>query len=350
MIEVDYIIVGFGLAGLSFCEQLDKYNKRFLVIDKLGDSASRVSGGIYNPVILKRYTLPWEAEKLMDIAVPYYKRLNEKLGTDFVEEMPVLRMFNSVEDQNNWFEAIGKPGNSRFLSKELYKNKIDGVQSQFHYGKVLETGRVQVPELLDAYRSRLEDSEQFINEEFDFDQINIDNNFALYRGIKARYIVFSEGYGVKNNPYFSKLPVVGNKGEYIFIKAKELQLNAALKSQFFIIPLGDHKFKVGATFNWKEKDSSPTLAAREEILSKLSKVLTSSFEVIDQEAGVRPTTGDRRALLGKHPQYPNLVIFNGLGTRGIMLSPYLSEILYNHLEHNAKLPESVDIMRFPKKF
>jgi len=143
---------------------------------------------------------------------------------------------------------------------------------------------------------------------------------------------------------------VGSKGEYVIIKAENLTLNAALKSQFFIIPQGNQRFKVGATFDGKDKDNSTTRAARDEILHKLRKVITCDFEVVDQEAGIRPTTGDRRALLGKHPHFPNLALLNGLGTRGIMMSPYLAELLYQNLENGKKLPDTVDILRFPKKF
>lgn len=350
MEEIDYIVVGLGLAGMAFCEQLVANNKSFVVYDSGKSSASRVSGGVYNPVILKRYTLPWEAEKLMDLAVPYYRDLTEKLQVNAMHNVAVLRLFSSPEDQNNWFEAADKPGLNRFLRPQLRKEPIAGLSSPFHFGEVLETGRIDVPQLLDAYSVYLKNRNCLIQENFEYAEIKFDDNRAVYKNQRSRYIVFAEGYGLKKNPFFSELPLVGNKGEYIIIKAENLALDAALKSQFFIIPLGGHRYKVGATFNWKDRDAKPTTAAREEILEKLRKVITCDFEVIDQEAGVRPTTGDRRALLGKHPHYPNLALLNGLGTRGIMASPHLAQMLYANLENGQNLPETVDIMRFPKKF
>ncbi|MGB0261074.1 MAG: NAD(P)-binding protein [Flavobacteriaceae bacterium] len=38
--RVDYIVVGLGLAGLAFCEQLRKNNKSFVVFDHGPTSAS----------------------------------------------------------------------------------------------------------------------------------------------------------------------------------------------------------------------------------------------------------------------------------------------------------------------
>lgn len=54
--EVDYIIVGCGLAGIAFCEQLRQNNKSFVVFDNSSQHSSTVAAGLYNPVILKRFT------------------------------------------------------------------------------------------------------------------------------------------------------------------------------------------------------------------------------------------------------------------------------------------------------
>ncbi|MGY8910456.1 MAG: NAD(P)-binding protein, partial [Flavobacteriales bacterium] len=51
--KIDYIIVGLGLAGLAFAEQLLKAGKTFLVFENHSQISSLVAGGVYNPVILK---------------------------------------------------------------------------------------------------------------------------------------------------------------------------------------------------------------------------------------------------------------------------------------------------------
>ena len=53
--KVDYIIVGFGLSGLSIAEHLDNIGKTFMVYDSPLYSSSRVAGGVFNPVVLKNY-------------------------------------------------------------------------------------------------------------------------------------------------------------------------------------------------------------------------------------------------------------------------------------------------------
>lgn len=350
MKNVDYIVVGFGLAGMAFCKYLEKHNKSFVVFDLANESASRVAAGLYNPVILKRYTLPWQGEKQFDLAMQFYNSLAAHLKRDLKVSLAVQKVFASVEDQNNWFEASDKPGLKRFLNPLLIKENKKFLSAPYYYGQVQETGRLYISKLLDRYREILTQKDAFAKEGFIHNDLHINDTHVEYKKIKANRVVFAEGYGVKRNPYFNKLPLVGNKGEYIIIHAPDLKLDVAVKSSFFVIPLGDDLYKVGATFNWEEKDFLPTSHAKKELSEKLKSKMSCDFKVVNQVAGVRPTTGDRRPLLGIHPKYKPLAILNGLGTRGVMMAPFLAQMLYAHLENGNSLDKDVDIMRFAKKF
>lgn len=350
MKKVDYIIVGLGLAGITFCEQCIAAGKSFTVYDKEGAGASRVAAGLYNPVILKRYTLPWKSVEQFDRAIPFFKKLEEKLRATLLHPMPVRKIFSSVEDQNNWFAATDNLGLQRFMKPEIVRDIKSRVNAPFDYGEVLETGRVDIVKLQDRYEHYLESMGAFAKAEFHHNAIQFNGQTVTYKDTEATHIIFAEGYGIKDNPYFKKLPLVGNKGEYIIIKAPDLQQQATVKSSFFIVPLGNDLYKVGATFNWTRKDSIPSEEARAELIEKLNALITCNYEIVDQQAGIRPTTGDRRALLGKHPEFPQLALLNGLGTRGIMAGPTLAKYLFEHLEKDVPLPEEIDIARFPKKF
>lgn len=105
---IDYLVVGLGLAGVSFCEQLEAHNKTFHVISDASQTSSVVAGGLYNPVILKRFTLAWNAHEQLETALPFYKNLENKLQTQLDYKISVLRRFASIEEQNMWFEAADK--------------------------------------------------------------------------------------------------------------------------------------------------------------------------------------------------------------------------------------------------
>jgi glycine/D-amino acid oxidase-like deaminating enzyme len=75
-------------------------------------------------------------------------------------------------------------------------------------------------------------------------------------------------------------------------------------------------------------------------------VLTVPYEIIKHEAGIRPTVNDRRPILGIHPEHPRLAVFNGLGTKGVMLAPYFANQLIDHLEKEQTIDPEVDLSRF----
>ncbi len=345
---LDYIVVGYGLAGLSFVEQLELNNKSFCVFENYSQKSSRVAGGLFNPVILKRFTPAWSAQEQLEKSIPFYRNIETKLQESLVIDLPILRRFNSIEEQNTWFEACDKPILNQFLSTKLLKNSNLALDIPYSYGKVKHTGRIDIKGMLSAYLRYLDQKKCLVNESFEYNELIINEDFVAYNGLKAKNIIFTEGFGIKNNPLFNYLPVVGNKGEYIIIKSEALQLEEAVKSSVFIIPLGDNHYKIGATYNHDDKSPEITNTARKEIQKKLERFLKVDYEVVGQVAGIRPTVRDRRPLAGTHPDYQNVHILNGLGSRGILIGPTTAEHLYNHIEHNISLSKECDIERFEK--
>lgn len=346
--KVDYIIVGLGLAGLAFAEELVENNKSFIVFEDSSQTSSLVAGGVYNPVILKRFTPVWNAKEQLAIALPFYENLERKFNTKFDQKFITKKVFKSIEDQNNWFEASDKPKLTAYIDSNLDTKSYNGVIANFSLGNVKETGRIDTKKLVETYRDYLESENAIRFEKFEYQQIEFQENTVTYKEIETSTIVFCEGFGVTENPFFNKLPLNEAKGELITIHAPELDIDFLLKSSLFVLPLGDNYYKVGATFNWEDKTSNPTLEGKEELVSKLKKVLNVPYKIINQSAGIRPTVKDRRPLVGLHQKHRKLALLNGLGTRGVMIAPTVAKQLYNHLEKGASLDEEIDIVRFIK--
>jgi glycine/D-amino acid oxidase-like deaminating enzyme len=115
------------------------------------------------------------------------------------------------------------------------------------------------------------------------------------------------------------------------------------------MPLGKDLYKIGATFNWADKTNVPSKEGRQELVDKLKTVINCPFEIVEHEAGIRPTTGDRRPLLGVHKDNSRLGILNGLGTRGVMIAPLMAKKLFQFLENDVPLDREIDIRRFKQK-
>ncbi|MDB2462549.1 FAD-binding oxidoreductase [Algibacter sp.] len=344
--QVDYIIVGIGIAGISFCEQLRANGKSFVVFDDGSQQSSTVAGGLYNPVVLKRFTSVWKSTEQLDIALPLYKRIEKRLKVKLDCKIPVFRKFASLEEQNDWFSASDKPLLSRYLSTNIIKNNNKAIDAPFGFGKVLETGRIDVKTMIESYKTELLNEKSLVESRFNYETLNITDESVNYKDITARYIVFAEGSGIRLNPFFSTLPLNPAKGELLTIHAPGLNIDFVLKAGVFLIPLGEDLYIVGATYEWKDLSYDTTNKAKEALLEKLDKLIDCSYKVVHQVAGIRPTVKDRRPLVGRHDVHKNVFVLNGLGTRGVMIGPYVAKQLYNFIEHNEALEKEVDITRF----
>ena len=346
MKEVDYIIVGCGLASIAFCEELRGNNKTFVVFDNNSQKSSIVAAGLYNPVILKRFSEVWKAKEQLNLAALLYSNIEKELDITVDYKLRILRRFTSIQEQNKWFSASDEPSLELFLSTQLVKNTNLAIDAPFGFGEVQHAGRLDTETLITNYKQFLKRINCFEEVTFEHQNIKFELGSIHYNGIKSQHIVFAEGFGVKENPYFKTIPLTGSKGEILTIKAPDLKIDYAIKSSVFVIPLGDDLYNVGSTYNNYDKSNTPTESAKEELISKLKTFLKCDFEVVSHIAGVRPTVKDRRPLIGRHPKYNNLYVLNGLGTRGVMIAPYVAKALYNFIEKGEFLDDEIDVNRF----
>ncbi len=345
-INVDYIVVGLGLAGIAFTEKLLKANKSFVIFEDNSQTSSLVAGGVYNPVILKRFNAVWNGHQQIQTALPFYKNIEEKLNIKLDYKFSIKKAFTSIGDENNWFLALDKPTLLNYMNPEISKEKVAGLLGHFGFGELKNTGRIDTALLVKSYRNYIRNLNRLITDSFDYSAITILEDVIQYQNITAKKIVFCEGFGITENPFFNHLPLNEAKGETITIHAPDLKIDFLLKSSAFVMPLGDDYYKVGATFNWTDKTCNPTEEAKQELVEKLKKVFTVPYTITGHTAGIRPTVNDRRPMVGVHPKHKNLVVLNGLGTRGVMIGPTIAQNLFNHLENGSELDADIDIKRF----
>jgi len=343
--KVDYLIVGSGIAGLMLCEQLRTLGKSFIVVSNTSQQASIVASGLYNPVVLKRFNMAWNANLHVPVALSAYKKLEDFLNIKVDDQRPIYRIFSSIEEQNNWFLAADKPKLQQFLVPKIIDNNNPNVRAPFGYGEVKFTGRVNTKLLLEAYRNDLKSKDLFIEETFEYSALDV-TNVVQYKEVIAKKLIFAEGFGIKQNPFFNTLPLEGTKGELLVIHAPDLKSNVILKSSVFVIPIGNNNYLVGSTYAWNDYSNTPTESAKNEIIEKLQKVISCSFKVVHQRAGIRPTVADRRPLVGQHKTHKNLFVLNGLGSRGVLIAPSVAKDLIAYIEDGVPLPKEIDINRF----
>lgn len=347
--KVDTLIVGFGIAGLNYAEQLRRHNKSFAVVAPDEQSASHLAAGIVNPTVLKRFNPVWKAKDFLDYALPVYSDLQEWLQTRIIYQLPIYRILNDIQEQNNWSIAASSPSLEKYLNQQLIpKDKFPEVSAPFAFGEVIQSARVDIKTLLTRYINKII-PQQFISEKLDHKALIL-GEFIEYKNVKARQIVFCEGYHGVKNPYFNYLPLIGSKGEILTIKCDQLTEEVIFKGPIFLSPMGDKTFWVGATFNREDKTTEVSETGKDWLLSKLKQFLRLPFQILEHKAQIRATVIDRRPLLGRHPKHDNVYLLNGVGTRGVLLSPLLSNWLFRFIENNEKLPPEADIKRFENQY
>ena len=348
MKKVDTLIVGLGIAGLAYAERLRKQQQSFYFIDEGHKGSTQRAAGLYNPTVLKRFTLSWRGVEFHKNAIPFYTQLDQDLQINSLERFSILKLFHQPTDHNLWVTASDKSGLDLFLDPKRYTDHMHGVNAPHGYSKVQHCGRLNTPLLLSAYAQRLEKEERIRFEKVDHSSFELAEDSVRYKNIEAKRVIFCEGFKMKQNPFFNSLPLVGSKGEILIIKAPKLQLKTILKGPIFIVPLGDDMYWAGATFNRTDKTTTTSEEGRQWLVAKIDSMLKTPYSIVKHIAQIRPTVADRRPLVGQHPFHNKLYLLNGFGSRGVLTAPTASQWLYDFIQNEHPLPEEVNLARFIK--
>ncbi|MGM0479473.1 MAG: NAD(P)/FAD-dependent oxidoreductase [Bacteroidota bacterium] len=342
------LIVGGGLSGICLAHQLDDRNIDFLMIDGGQNESSSIAAGMINPMVFRKMTKTWRGDDLIPYLEHFYPAIESKVNQRFFFTRKLRRVFATNDEKNYWETRNEDPAFRKYVSPVNPPDKTpEYVKSTFGNGFVKSPGYIDAPLFMKSNHRYFSERNQLRYENFDFFHFNADKK--TYKGQSFSHVIFSEGFRGKYNPFFGYLPLQQTKGEVLSISSDQLKKDEILNRKCFVLPLEQGGFKLGATFAWETTDTSPTRAAREELLDKYHQLADAAIAVTGQEAGIRPTVTDRRPLIGEHPSRENLFIFNGMGTKGYMIAPYFSNQLSQHLFDGRELDEDVDIQRFYKK-
>ena len=340
MKNVDYIIVGDGYAALFFAHQLIKNNKSFYLFSEGKKSASFVSAGIINPAVLKRFTTFWLAQEQIDSLKKTLSEIEGYTHKNYLIEKPILRVFHDEKEKELWLK---KSNEISFLSNDFIK--INSIKNPFGCGKVNHSARLNVRDFFTDLMNYLEQNSHLIKEKFDYNLVKTEN--STYKDIQFKNIIFAEGMAVKENPYFSEIPVEANKGHHLEVKLSEkIEDDFTIKKKHFIFPLNENTYYYGGTYDREQTHHKIDDSAVEKLTNALAEFYPNDFEVTQVKFGFRPTVKDRRPIVGNHPEFKNLYVFNGLGARGILNGNYFAINLYNHLENGEEIHPEVDLKRF----
>lgn len=341
------LIVGCGLAGSAFAHHLIRRGIDFDLIDKGNNVSSAVAGGILNPLVFRRMTLSWRLDELLPYAYNYYQELEKLFDCKLLHFVPIRRLFASEQERGYWEKKQHEEAFQPYMNLQTEHDKnYPSALNTFGTGVVKQSSYVEAAKYIECNLNYFDQLGKLKREVINFSQM--DPEKGSYKGEIYDYIVFCEGKDMCYNPWFGYLPMQQTKGEVLTIHSNEIEEHESLNRKCFMMPIGNQQFRVGSTYDWDQDNVEITEKGREAILENLKSVTEAPYTIINQVAGVRPTVKDRRPFLGKHANFPKLVIGNGLGTKGYMIAPLMMHELMEHLFDGKPLNKEVDIRRFDK--
>ncbi len=341
-----FLIVGGGIAGTSLAYHLLNRSCRVTLVDSGLNHSSAVAAGQINPIVFRRMTKSWRVDEFLPYARSFFETIEEITKQKIIADKTIRRMFAHEQEKDLWLQRQEQKEFEDYIfplsDEDLSFNQAKNICGS---GRVKNSFYVLSTSFLDAMKAIISKHENgsWITEKIDFQDINPSTTAwkeKVYDGI-----VFCSGYLNNENPYFNFLKVDQTKGEVLNVRG-DFYEDESLNRKCFLLPKGNKEFRVGSNYQWNTPDTSPTEAIKEEILNNLKTLVEGEVLVTDHQAGIRPTTKDRRPVLGAHPDIEGFYIYNGLGAKGYMCAPLLSKEYVEYILDGLPLHEEVDLRRY----
>ncbi len=345
----DCVLVGQGLAGTTLAWQLRLRGQRVVVIDREpAVTSSRISAGLITPITGQRLVKTWRLDEFHPAAVGFYRRIEGLTATSFLHRRPTVRLFVSEEeralfatrrDRGEYTGLVAQ--REGIVSATSFVDSLGGFE-------MVDAGRLDVPAYLQTSRKVFSSNGEYLAGEIDVEQdlqLDMEGVVLPRLGIRAERLIFCQGFEASGNPWFRDVRFDATKGEILMLRIPGLGEERIVHRGVWIAPAGGDLYRAGATYERETLDCTPTTAGRDEVCERLAKLLRVPFEVVGHSAAVRPIVMGRHPVIGLHPEYEQLGMFNGLGSKGSLQAPLMAERFAGLLAGTGTLEPEVDLNR-----
>ncbi len=341
-------MIGQGLAGTIVALQALRHYGHVTCVDSGShEIASLAAAGILNPITGPRLNLTWNVHTLMPAAKAFYTEWEGILQTSFFCERTIRRIFRSENETTYHAKRYKNEAVHEFLSCVQPSPPLP-YNARSNLGECsINAAVLNIAQFLEASRAWLLKHASLMQTTFRYDELKVTTDGLHWQGNRFDHVIFCEGFGVANNPWFAHLPFKPAKGESLEVELAHPLPPEILSAEKWILPQGGCRALTGSTYEWVDLTSTCTPTAREELLSGLGKMLPENpvIAVHSQRAGVRPCSHNTRPYVGTHPDNPRLSILNGLGSKGTLMAPWCAEQLIKHLTNDTPLHPEMDVRR-----
>jgi glycine oxidase len=319
-------IIGQGLAGTCLAWALFERDVPFELLDREQGGSSRVAAGLINPVTGKRFEPSWRIGEFLPEAIAFYESLERGLGERFWHPLPVVRLTSDRKERTKAEAKLNDPVVRPWLAGEVPPPPGDWSGAFELRGG----GRLDVRAFLDASRKFFQErgiyrrSEVDPVEPFNGERVWCEGASGLLTGrLGTHRCAKGEILTVRATGWSESRILIGGGG--------------------WLVPVGDDRYKAGATYDWDRLDETPTEEGRAKVEAILRRLAPGPFEVIHHEAGVRPILRRSQPLIGK---IGGEWFFNGLGSKGSLYAPGVARRLAAWLIDGAEPEAEFNLTNF----
>lgn len=344
------LVLGGGFAGRLLTWFLCKKGADVTLADS-GDpnSATRVSAGIIKPITGRRIVKSSYAGEAIPFAFHTYLEISELSGIEILRNKPVLLIFTSAGNRNDWMARSAEPDMEGAVMEFVGPEKT-GIALNAPFGGAIlnHSGFAEPHSFQQAIDVGLKNKCEILPVPGIDELPVVDGNGVRFLNRKFDLVVLCQGPGAVHVAFTSWIPFQPVKGEILDVAINGLMDDYVLSTGIYVVPYGDGKFRVGSTYEWNDLNCIPTENARSVLVKSLSELIRLPIEVTGQKAGIRPAVADRRPLIGHVPEHQSVGVFNGLGTKGAMLGPYFASQAADYFVHGTAPDPDADLLRFSK--
>ncbi|RMF33321.1 MAG: FAD-binding oxidoreductase [Chlorobiota bacterium] len=341
----DVAILGLGIAGATLAVELRNRGLRVCAFDDPErPPVSRGAAGLIAPIAGLRLGVLDEWHQWWDHASAFYGSMQA------FEPLACYRLLYGEDERTYWQRKRQRRTEENLAYEGTLPDLIaDCISRPSGIVAIRTAARVDVVRVLETV-ARILDAEGMLSHRcVREDEISPCSAGWCVAGVECAHVVFCQGPALAISARFGWLPRMFARGQRVAgalehpIAPEPVWLSIRGKS----LLLEGRSFSFGSTFDWETTAPIVTEESTEHLRRQLEQYLRVPFRIEHAWAGIRPIIADLKPVLGEHPEYRRWWLFNGLGSRGLLLAPRLASILADAIvSGSATIPIHFDLRRF----
>lgn len=346
MKRADFLIIGQGLAGTALAWRLLERGRSFLIVDRDEPlTSSKVAAGLVTPITGMRLALNWRYESLYPEALHFYRRMEKRLGAKFFYARPHVRLFRGGREREVWDRRTRDGLVRRFVRETRAGPLVDEAVFDNAWGGFQQrhAGYLDTSACLEASRRHFQSFVCWAQADVQPEDVLIEDTHVKWRGMQFGTVVFCQGAEAARHPWFDWVPFQSARGTVLSLRAATEE-RRIIHRDCWLMRREDGTFRAGSTYELRfSEPHTPGIAAMKDLLERLRTLVKVDFAITGSQTAVRPIVKGRPVLLGRHPAHPQVVFFNGLGSKGVLRAPCMARLLVEHLLTGVPLDAEFDL-------